>query len=100
MLVLQHIALAALLVAPAFAQSPKFEVASIRPCEAGDPAGARRSPDGNPTPGGVYLPCMTVKQLIQAAYGLYQPYIHTLLLVPIEGGPAWINSERYTINAK
>jgi uncharacterized protein (TIGR03435 family) len=82
------------------APKPQFEVASVRPCQAGDPAGPRRSPTGDPTPGGVFFPCATVKQLIQSAYGMEQPYAHTVLRVPLEGGPSWINSERYTINAK
>jgi uncharacterized protein (TIGR03435 family) len=78
---------------------PKFEVASIRPCKEGD-GGAARSPNGNPTPGSVRLPCTTLKNLIQSAYRDPRKYAHTVTLVPIDGGPGWMNSDRYTIIAK
>ncbi len=45
------------------------------------------------------LPCATVNDLIQLAYGS-KPYAFTVLRVWIDGGPGWINSERYTIHAK
>jgi bla regulator protein blaR1 len=87
----------------------KFEVASIRPCESGDspgPGGTKGGgPDGSggsPSPGTLSLHCATVAGLIQQAYGRYlnghsnPPWS----IPPISGGPAWINSERYDINAK
>jgi uncharacterized protein (TIGR03435 family) len=47
----------------------------------------------------VDLPCQTVKGLIQEAYNLSQAKGRMPLLAPIEGGPGWMNSERYTISA-
>jgi len=88
--------------------SPKFEVASIKPCKDGDaPSGGRRGGDGgssslNSSPGRLSLNCWPAISLIQMAYdtfanGQRRPPRRG---VPIEGGPAWINSARYEINAK
>ena len=74
------------------AAAPRFEVASIR-------SGCTRG--GSSSPGRLTLDCMSAKGLITRAYDLYAhgPFvIH--LFTPIEGGPDWINSEFYDINAK
>ncbi len=68
-----------------------FEVASIKP-SAPQQAGIMRVTMGT-APGGRYTASgVTVKMLIQQAYDVkdYQ----------ISGGPSWISSERYDINAK
>jgi bla regulator protein BlaR1 len=82
---------------------PKFEVASVRPCRAGD--GVRMGAGYSSTPGRLRTGCMLLVDerslgLIQRAYvrfanGRPQP----LNIVPIKGGPAWIRSEPYEINA-
>jgi uncharacterized protein (TIGR03435 family) len=75
-----------------------FEVASIRPCkvEPGD-----RSGGGNSSPGRLNVKCTTVKGLINQAYLLFaNGQFRVGLPPPIEGGPAWIDSEHYEINAK
>jgi hypothetical protein len=83
------------------APTPKFEVASIKPCRA-DIAPNGRSGGGNSSPGRLNVQCQTVMGLIQAAYVIFanghsmSPPMH----VPISGGPSWINSDRYTIDAK
>jgi uncharacterized protein (TIGR03435 family) len=74
----------------------KFEVASIKPCK-GD-----GGPEGS-SPGRLNLGCRSVIDLIRSAYVFYvDGHFHLGYVdrVPIEGGPGWINSERYDINAK
>jgi uncharacterized protein (TIGR03435 family) len=89
---------------PAPVATPKFEVVSVKPCKE-VPAG--RSGGGGQSPGTLHVNCETVKNLIRDAYdllangrmwkGLISPNSRT---VPIEGGPGWIDSERYYIDAK
>src|SRR5690242_20570510 len=78
------------------AQTPKFEVAVVKPCT-GDSAAVRggRGPGGARSPGRLDLGCQTVLSIVQTAYTSGMPP-----LPPIEGGPAWISSERYLIDAK
>jgi uncharacterized protein (TIGR03435 family) len=84
--------------------TPKFEVASVKPCKADDGGGGGRNGGGggSPSPGRLNLPCRTVIDLVKMAYLQYAdgklrpPGRH----VPISGGPAWINSDRYSIDAK
>jgi uncharacterized protein (TIGR03435 family) len=74
---------------PAAASAPSFEVASIKP---NHPEGGlqrimlRFAPDGLTASG------MTVKNLVGFAYNLKD--------FQISGGPGWIDSERYDIDAK
>lgn len=79
----------------------KFEVASIKPCRNYVPQG--RSGAGRETvaPGSLNLECEPVRGLIQTAYVLFaNGRMNPFTFIPIEGGPSWINSERYTISAK
>jgi uncharacterized protein (TIGR03435 family) len=76
----------------ALASRPKFEVASIR-------SGCTRG--GDSSPGRLTLNCISVKGLISRAYDLYASGPLVLhIFSPVEGGPDWINSEQYDINAK
>jgi uncharacterized protein (TIGR03435 family) len=80
----------------ATANGPKFEVASIRPgCSV---QGAVSDP-------GRMTLCVTLRTFIRDAYiinkdGQHHPGYVNPNNVPIEGGPGWVYSDRYTINAK
>ncbi len=78
----------ALIAAALFAQSPapKFEVASVKP------SSENRFMDVRPQPGGRLTATGPLKLFIQNAYSL-QAY-------QILGGPAWIESDRFQIDAK
>ena len=79
------------------AATPKFEVASIRPCEPGHgpvTIGA--------TPGMFKTHCVSVKGLIGTAYMINaEPGNGAVFLRDaIAGGPAWLSSDGYDIEAK
>ena len=105
------------------ATTPKFEVASIRACKAGDVAPARGGKSGrggagrvSGSPGRLNVECRTVASLIRDAYLSYpsgepwpQPVGSLTPVAPvsdrlrgqeIKGSPAWVNADRYTIEAK
>ncbi|HEY4089679.1 MAG TPA: M56 family metallopeptidase, partial [Bryobacteraceae bacterium] len=79
---------------------PKFSVASIKPC---DPDASRAGGRGK---AGAYFRrnCVTVKTLIQDAYIRFadgnsgNPMLTPL--TKIEGGPTWIDNDRYTVEAE
>jgi uncharacterized protein (TIGR03435 family) len=80
--------------------TPKFEVASIRLCK-DTPAQGQRSGGGNSSPGRLNIGCTPVRGLINQAYLLFATgRFRVGLPPPIDGGPAWINSESYEINAR
>jgi uncharacterized protein (TIGR03435 family) len=67
---------------------PEFEVATIKPGSLGIQGGwIRREPSGS-----LRVTNMTLKELIEQAYGVYPFQIY--------GGPAWVDSARYDVNAK
>ncbi|HWF07819.1 MAG TPA: M56 family metallopeptidase [Bryobacteraceae bacterium] len=82
--------------------TPRFDVASIRPCNPDIvPAGGR----SGPAPTGTFRNnCRTLRSLIEDAYirfadgKIRSPMLTGL--TKIEGGPGWIDSGRYTIEAK
>jgi uncharacterized protein (TIGR03435 family) len=80
------------------AQRPKWEAVSIKPC-------APNSPNhGSFSLGRLTLECQNVRFLVQAAYLLWAKdgaaAFPGAINIPIEGGPAWINSALYTITGK
>ncbi|HEX3869899.1 MAG TPA: TIGR03435 family protein [Pirellulales bacterium] len=81
--------------------APKFEVASIKACQSGQsPSG------GDPTPGRLRLACVTAGNLIRLAWLVFPtgqpnvPVSPTVFQMPISGGPSWLDSDRYSIDAK
>src|ERR1700723_1700725 len=66
---------------------PAFEVASIKPNHTGD-----ASSFVHPTPGRLTISNMTVKSLLRFAYQVRDSQIL--------GGPGWIDSDHYDIEAK
>lgn len=80
-------------VAPA--NTPKFDVASIRSC--GDPSQQgpmSHIPGSNSAPGRLATDCVPLRQMIGNAYSKdMNDY------APLAGGPAWTNSAFYEINA-
>ncbi|MGA3242935.1 MAG: TIGR03435 family protein [Bryobacteraceae bacterium] len=87
----------------AAAATLKFEVASVKPCKTEDGGGGGRmgGGGGSPSPGRLHLTCRTVMDLVRMAFLQYAdgkstpPGRH----VPVSGGPAWIDSDRYDIDA-
>lgn len=81
---------------------PKFEVASIKPCKAGIAEGRGNGAEAT-SPGRLRLGCMTVRGLVHVAYVLFAdghvnpPWGGS---VPVSGGPAWIDTDRYQLDAK
>jgi uncharacterized protein (TIGR03435 family) len=75
---------------------PVFEVASIKPAtECNGARGLRGA-----SPGRLNLTCMSVRSLIQAAYGAFAGEALTARMMQVLGGPGWLDSDRYDITAK
>jgi uncharacterized protein (TIGR03435 family) len=92
-------------------ERPKFEVASIKQCDAAPNVGGLRGGGGggNTTveTNRIRMNCITVREVIQWAYlrfpdgkPLQVAPSQWLLNQPFEGSPAWLTSDRYTIEAK
>jgi uncharacterized protein (TIGR03435 family) len=76
----------------AFAQSPAFETASVKPNVTHETNGEGRARSSvNATPGYLTIHNSTLSQCIQWAYNVSAFQI---------AGPAWIDSERYDISAR
>jgi len=71
---------------------PRFEVASIRPCE-----GTQGKRDARTSPGRLTVTCHTLATLIRLAYIGWSP---SGLGAPIVGGPGWLDSDEYLIDAR
>ena len=84
------------------APTPKWEVTAVRRCEDA-PAGTRGGAS-NSSPGRLSIICQNLRGLILQAYVLFASGQANLSVAasntPIEGGPGWINTERYEIDAK
>jgi uncharacterized protein (TIGR03435 family) len=80
------------------ADRAQFEVASIKPSK--DCGGSRGRRNG--TPGRLTIDCQTLLGLVQTAYFVFADgHVNPDFPPPsIEGGPSWINSDRYTVEAK
>jgi bla regulator protein BlaR1 len=75
---------------------PKFDVASIRPCENNDPVPGVRSGAIYATPNRLHVRCVSLGFLIQAAYVTFGSYGYA----EVSGGPAWMHSDQFNIEAK
>jgi bla regulator protein BlaR1 len=90
--------------APAPAR-PRFDVVSIKPCKPDTANGPAVVRDGL-SPGRLREDCAVVADtdntgIIQRAYNRYASgRLTSLKLIPIEGGPDWIQSEAFEIEAK
>jgi uncharacterized protein (TIGR03435 family) len=82
------------------AATPKFDVVSIKPCKPGVSNGGDSSP-GRLSIGCAILAGVDYTGLIQQAYNRYAGgQLTSMKLIPIEGGPDWIHSEMFAIDAK
>ncbi|MBZ5729179.1 MAG: TIGR03435 family protein [Acidobacteriia bacterium] len=93
------------------AVTAKFDVASVRPCAPGDGAGRKgRGGAGgrgsSVSPGRLYVNCMSVFELINSSVelGNDEPLLNDSTgpfdAQRVRGGPEWVSSERYTIDAQ
>lgn len=82
----------------------KFEVVSIKPCDANTPTQGRSGTPAPTSPDRWNWACPTLSTMIQSAYLTFADgRWHsgwTVTSVTIEGGPAWIRTQRYAIEAK
>ena len=78
---------------------PKFEVASIKPCQSDVISGIRV---GGDSPGRLTMNCQPLWALINQAYSLFRNgrLDPPGQFAPIEGGPAWVKTDLFSIEAK
>jgi uncharacterized protein (TIGR03435 family) len=91
------IAMAVMVAAEALAQKPAFDVASIK----ADPGctSRPRTPQAV-SPNRLALECITLKDLVEYAYGVWADATSPNPKHPdVRGGPSWVASDHYTITA-
>ena len=90
-------------------EAVRFEVASVKPCKSGEFGGIRNGKSNTKagggrasSPGRLDTGCQTVANLIRSAYVQFAKGAlrRDPSNPPVEGGPAWIRTERYEIDAK
>jgi len=75
-------------------QRPAFEVATVKPSP-----NCVQSPM-SPTPGRLDLRCVTLRSLIQGAYGVLAGGKLANQQLKVLGGPAWLDSDKFDISGK
>jgi bla regulator protein BlaR1 len=87
---------------------PHFDVVSVKPCEPGAP-GQTRSQSGSggsqiTSPGRLYLQCYPLSSMITEAYLYFADgrahALNAVMDVGVEGGPDWMKTDRYTVEAR
>jgi uncharacterized protein (TIGR03435 family) len=79
---------------------PKFDVVSVKACKPGDMV------PGGSSPGRLHIGCGVLANtdntgLIQVAYNRYASgQLTSYAVIPIEGGPDWMHSQSFQIDAK
>jgi len=102
----------AVMAGAALGQTPKFEVVSVKPCPVAPASGGRL----DASPGRLRVECMTVRGMISYAFLQFadgkawpvnpqtgsrtMPITQAQLMQEIRGAPAWVNKERFTVDAK
>jgi uncharacterized protein (TIGR03435 family) len=101
-LALLYVLVVHLVAAIAHAQAPRFEAVSVKPCaeHAESLPGDRKGDSLKSSPVRLHLTCQTLMSMIQWAYvdyaeARYNPFAQ----VQVSGGPGWINTERFQIDA-
>ena len=79
------------------ADQPHFDVAVIKrvsgPCAGGQ--------DAMPAHGRLHIPCVTLQNLIQVAYGVLADGKNLKMnMLEVSGGPSWVQSDFYELDAK
>jgi len=80
--------------------TPKFDVVSVKACKPGDMV------PGGSSPGRLHIGCGILANtdntgLIQVAYNRYASgQLTSYAVIPIEGGPDWLHSQSFQIDAK
>jgi uncharacterized protein (TIGR03435 family) len=86
-----------LIAASTAAAQPAFEAASVKACK---PDAAPEGRSGGESPSRLHIVCQPVIAVIQAAFDRWANGKGRWgKLLPIQGGPAWINSELYSLDA-
>ncbi len=80
------------------AATPKFEVVSIKPCEFRQNRMSDMAPPGNSSPGNLRTECFPL--LTVNGSGLIRGAYASNPFTPITGGPSWIHSAAYEIDAR
>jgi uncharacterized protein (TIGR03435 family) len=84
----------------------KFEVASVKPCLVEPDTGNQRRQEYRAQAGRVEIECITLERIIFFAYAgigsMDNPLLndHPADTSHVRGGPGWIRSEKFTIDAK
>jgi uncharacterized protein (TIGR03435 family) len=81
---------------------PKWEAVSVKPCinDAAGPEGRGGGPGPNGSPDRFTVFCRPLLGIVQQAYITSTRGRLAVRSIQVQGGPSWIESERYTITAK